>query len=221
MYCAACGKQIDNDSLFCEHCGVKVDNPFLKDAEPDNPTLEPEIEFEELSQPERIEEVPDLVSNDTEEESLRCTRCGYDLLPGSLFCDNCGAPVTAAVHETEPVREAVEPTAYSNENICKVCGGEYPAGSIFCDLCGTRIETDDIGAEPEATVDEIIASLPVPADVCTNCGADLIPGSSFCDMCGHPVGGLSEPIKADRCPVCGAELIPDSAFCDMCGEKIE
>lgn len=54
-----------------------------------------------------------------------CEKCGWELLPDSKFCENCGTPV--------PVQKPV----------CPVCGKEMTPGKNYCRFCGTFVGNED------------------------------------------------------------------------------
>ena len=59
-------------------------------------------------------------STASEKNTLKCPKCGSEVIEGSKFCGNCG--------------EKIE------QYICKNCGEKLAPGSKFCGNCGTRRE---------------------------------------------------------------------------------
>ena len=54
---------------------------------------------------------------------MHCPECGQEILAGSEFCGNCGAPVT---------RQQAGP-------VCANCGSPNQPGAEFCAECGARL----------------------------------------------------------------------------------
>ena len=95
-----------------------------------------------------------------------CEACGAEVLKGSAFCNNCGAPMPQPV-VTAPVDDRVT---------CRHCGARIKKGIRFCTSCGKPMEPPVMPLE----------SAP-PAATCRSCGAELEDGAIFCLECGARV----------------------------------
>ena len=116
---------------------------------------------------------------------MHCPECGQEILAGSEFCGNCGAPVT---------RQQAGP-------VCANCGSPNQPGAEFCAECGARLGGDvmpmqsfcpECGAAvkpgaafcKECGADLNATTAPVPF-VCPECGEPLDPQAAFCGNCGR------------------------------------
>ncbi len=65
--------------------------------------------------------------------TVRCS-LGHDNPDGSLFCDECGEPLSSGA----PV---AAPTAAQDAGaqVCPNCGASSPAGELFCSNCGSPL----------------------------------------------------------------------------------
>ncbi|MEW5718039.1 MAG: FHA domain-containing protein [Chloroflexota bacterium] len=79
---------------------------------------------------------------------MNCPKCNAQVVPGSEFCDQCGAALKAATPA---------PVAPAATIKCKTCGQDNPIGSQFCDNCGMPIAASP-SAPPQPT-----EPMPVPA----------------------------------------------------------
>ena len=77
-----------------------------------------------------------------------CPKCNSPLVPGSVFCINCGNRVTNAgtcKNCGAPLIEGADFCAKCGQRIernashCPDCGAEITNGSIFCSKCGRRL----------------------------------------------------------------------------------
>lgn len=66
---------------------------------------------------------------------MRCSICGHESPPGSVFCLNCGNALTAAA----PAYGQTPPPLAGLPNVCGVCHGENPPGMKFCRSCGSAL----------------------------------------------------------------------------------
>ena len=121
-----------------------------------------------------------------------CPNCQSSQPDGAVFCDNCGAKLSAP-QVTPGVLSGtavMAPTPTVVASVCPQCGSQTNPNSPFCDNCGASLA----GGAPPVASPRPVAQPPVAAAApaaggmtCTNCGAQLQPGSAFCDMCGAPV----------------------------------
>jgi class 3 adenylate cyclase/predicted ATPase len=70
---------------------------------------------------------------------MQCSSCKAELLSGSQFCDECGAPVTVA---------------------CQFCGSQNRPGAKFCSHCGSKLGAAAAPSEPVATIESAAAHWP-------------------------------------------------------------
>jgi pyruvate/2-oxoglutarate dehydrogenase complex dihydrolipoamide acyltransferase (E2) component len=67
--------------------------------------------------------------------TVRCS-LGHDNPDGSLFCDECGEPLSSGT----PVATAA-PAQSAGTVTCPSCGAESPAGELFCSNCGSPLSS--------------------------------------------------------------------------------
>lgn len=197
--CAHCGTPLPPQATFCGQCGHSVEPPAPPATKP---------------QPERVEEgsVPGPLPLD---ERSVCPNCGATLVPGAVFCGECGQSLDQAAEVVPPISPPVLP--------------EEPQGPAE-----TVEEEVTEPTEPDAG-----------AGQCPNCGATLLPDAEFCAECGQsidraaeavePAPSLAEPEEvpepaeapaperdtvAGQCPNCGAALVPEAVFCPECGQAV-
>jgi hypothetical protein len=126
-----------------------------------------------------------------------CPNCQAHQPDGGLFCDNCGAKLSAPQAVAIPRTAVMDAAHTSVEAVCPQCSTPLPPGTQFCTSCGAAPATGSgvaAGATMFASYTPSAAGPVVPmapvgaaAGACSNCGSALQPGSSFCDMCGAPV----------------------------------
>ena len=116
---------------------------------------------------------------------MHCPECGQEILAGSEFCGNCGAPVTR--QQAGPVCANCGSPNQPGAEFCAECGarlgGEVMPMQSFCPECGAAVKEGaafckECGADLNATT----ASAPF---VCPECGEPLPPDAAFCGNCGQ------------------------------------
>lgn len=80
-------------------------------------------------------------------EMLQCPKCHNEVMPDSMFCQNCGTHLVVM-------------------NRCQDCGTELPTEAKFCSSCGNEIGVD-------LTCPHCNAKLPHGTKFCTGCGEKL------------------------------------------------
>jgi len=65
--------------------------------------------------------------------TVRCS-LGHENPDGSLFCDECGEPLSSGA----PVATAA-PAQDAGTQVCPTCGSASPAGELFCSNCGSPL----------------------------------------------------------------------------------
>ncbi len=70
-----------------------------------------------------IGEMMKKMSGDTQPKAKGniCPNCGFDTLPGSVFCSNCGQKIS------------------KEKKQCPKCGKENPGSAIYCQYCGSSL----------------------------------------------------------------------------------
>ena len=116
---------------------------------------------------------------------MHCPECGQEILAGSEFCGNCGAPVTR--QQAEPLCANCGSPNQPGAEFCAECGarlgGEVMPMQSFCPECGAAVKEGaafckECGADLNATT----AAAPF---VCPECGEPLDPDAAFCGNCGR------------------------------------
>ena len=83
---------------------------------------------------EKTEELQD--SPDTQ----HCRKCGKELVPGAVFCLECGEKVSSEEVTTAPEEQTVEVPADEYQiKFCHHCGYKLMENSRFCSNCGAEI----------------------------------------------------------------------------------
>lgn len=129
---------------------------------------------------------------------MHCPECGQEILAGSEFCGNCGAPVTR--QQAGPVCANCGSPNQPGAEFCAECGarlgGEVMPMQSFCPECGAAVKEGaafckECGADLNAT------TAPAPF-VCPECGVPLPPDAAFCGNCGQVLqqGGEYDPAPA-------------------------
>lgn len=68
---------------------------------------------------------------------MRCSDCGHENVPGSLFCERCGNDLEEPATAPEPDVEAV--VAPADGRACPACQHHNDARFAFCEACGARL----------------------------------------------------------------------------------
>ena len=83
--------------------------------------------------------------------TVRCS-LGHENPDGSLFCDECGEPLSSGA----PVATAA-PAQDAGTQVCPTCGSASPAGELFCSNCGSPLSGT---AAPVAATAAPVAAAP-------------------------------------------------------------
>ena len=141
----------------------------------------------------------------TEENRVKCPRCGALSPESKKFCADCGQDLSKNGQKDEKTPEI----------ICSACGAVMSPQMKFCAQCGAKYNPCPICG----------ADMPEGAAVCPKCGAEPprpcpqcgrpvgIPDARFCPECGAKLARL--------CPKCGKEVKGTPKFCVECGERLE
>ena len=90
MNCPQCGTANEDGAAFCDNCGFRL--PDLETIVQPGPAPQAYPPAPPSAQPADM--APTVLAG---AGATRCAQCGTSLPPGAAFCDNCGAPVGAAV----------------------------------------------------------------------------------------------------------------------------
>ncbi len=131
----------------------------------------------------------------------KCPSCGAPLDEDSVFCANCGAPVTPPVPAARPV-----------DRMCPACGAPLDEDSAFCANCGAPVTAPAPAEEPAG-------------GKCPVCGSPVDEDSAFCANCGAPIAAAhAAPAPyapgSRRCPSCGTLCDDETLFCPSCGTPL-
>jgi hypothetical protein len=88
---------------------------------------------------------------------MRCPECRQNNVPGSLFCEHCGADLSSVMEDDQATAPVVEPT-----EPCPECGHGNRADYVVCESCGHRL-APELGPEPEPEPEPVIETAPEPA----------------------------------------------------------
>jgi hypothetical protein len=181
--------------------------------EPPVPTVEEVPELEAVSSEAELEEAPAEVEEPAPpeaaqaEEKPTCPACKAEVLPGEVFCANCGASLAEPPIPPEPVPEA-EPAA----DVQPVAEEAPPAEEApAAEVQPTAEEAPAVeeAPAPEAPVvaepvEKAAPAAPAPAPACPACGTEIEAGDAFCSACGFALREAPAPAPADEAPAAAA-----------------
>lgn len=141
--CPECHAFVSDMANFCDSCGHPLQN------QPKAPSAAPA--------PPKLPSAP--VSASAGARAGICSACGFQNIPGEMFCQNCGvqlAPVASAPPPPpRPITSNPEPQPQQivsplPRGVCAECG--YPASQtdVFCQNCGIKLP-DAVQAAPNNT----------------------------------------------------------------------
>lgn len=101
-----------------------------------------------------------------------CAACGYQNLPGEMFCQNCGVQLAPLI-TIPPVSPRPSPAQPSPDasaaDFCPQCHYPRSAGDLFCQNCGVSFATAPPSQEappaPQAPYPPVESPLPFPQPV--------------------------------------------------------
>lgn len=93
-----------------------------------------------------------------------CSSCGQPVMPGAIFCDNCGNRLGPAAPPTPVEAPALVAAPSSGLLPCPVCKFENIAGAAFCENCGTSLATLTPQPSAEAIPPVIPIAEPIPPE---------------------------------------------------------
>jgi len=120
--------------------------------------------------------------------TLRCAKCGTDLVPGETFCTNCGTRVQGSIPSQAPA-------AAPMSQFCANCGASMGPSEAFCSSCGAKVNAPaapTVMAVPQSAAPTAARGFAPPpaqqasarARYCLSCGSQLGPADAFCPNCG-------------------------------------
>jgi len=100
-----------------------------------------------------------------------CSSCGYQNIPGEMFCQNCGvqlAPVTSAPPPLpkQVTREGGLSGGAMPFKGCPNCGHPMNPGDVYCENCGAQISSAVVGqreTQPKTIAPAALIEPPKPA----------------------------------------------------------
>jgi hypothetical protein len=146
--CPVCHTALREQANFCDHCGHPL------------PPAVPETGG-------ALPRVPSALADQAAPGA--CSACGYQNVPGEMFCQNCGvqlAPVLSAP-PPPPVQVPLQPgfPARPPER-CPVCGYRIDPEDAFCQNCGAEVPysaAQTNGLPPKPLEPATLAKQPKPA----------------------------------------------------------
>jgi len=147
---------------------------------------------------------------------MKCPKCGNDVQPDAIFCDQCGTRLQAApAPQPQPIPVQPEPAPAQPEPapqsvaaapaspasqgvVCANCGASATPGEMFCSECGAPLaapQPEAAAAQPGAPV-----AAPSPAGICPACGAKVAPSDEFCYACGADLKAAAQQAQAPAAP---------------------
>lgn len=155
--CPQCGLVQPDGAAFCDECGAPLGNLASGSA------------------PQAYAPPPSQNYSGATVMASVCPTCGTPILPGTQFCDNCGASLTGASapdvgYAPGPAGGFPPPVnipAPGGAQTCPSCGAPLEAGSAFCDMCGARIsgvQPSSISPETQVQSGGMPGGAPPPID---------------------------------------------------------
>lgn len=105
-----------------------------------------------------------------------CNKCGSKIEEGSMFCADCGAPVTSEAQPQDVVEQETPQEEIAEQTVPQ--------------------QNEEQASEEQISEEEITQEQAPKQSFCINCGAELEEGSAFCIKCGS--GTDSQDAEPDR-----------------------
>lgn len=110
-----------------------------------------------------------------------CPSCGQPIIPGAIFCDNCGSRLVPA-EPPAPIQAPVPAAIPQSSGLipCPVCNFGNIAGAAFCENCGTALAAPPAQPAVESAPPAIPAPEPAPPELQVPASAQPeVPAPSF------------------------------------------
>jgi hypothetical protein len=151
LICPSCGFGMAAGTRFCEQCGADQTKPSREKASVPTPVPP--------AAPPAVPEPPAFII---------CSSCGFGMVAGTRFCEQCGADPTKPAQPKAPAPAAPAPNAF-----CISCGQKLEAGIRFCTHCGTDQERPAAAAKKPATLPDFAE--PAAASTVSRTEAAMVP----------------------------------------------
>jgi hypothetical protein len=208
--CPDCANEVLAQAVFCDNCGYRL-------SQNNDPVLSSTGALSsDIGHGGRVAEY---IHPGT------CSSCGFENVPGEMFCQNCGvqlAPVASVPPPPPtPLDESLSERALSTpvETVaCQVCGYNNSAEEQFCLGCGVQLASEvDVNPQDVSF-----------AGQCPNCGFPNTSEGEYCKNCGLYLGAQiqtdhegmvsqSALVDSKSCTYCGHPRTQGEQFCGNCG----
>lgn len=141
--CPDCHAVIGDTAKFCDNCGYPLQPPVP--ASP--PAVEPRSPIS-----------PPAPAGPQPRDALgACSACGFQNLPGEMFCQNCGVQLPPVASTPPPPPRPVTGSRSSQPpaapDRCQECGSPVAPRDVFCLNCGVQIRRSSGIGEPKPASD--------------------------------------------------------------------
>ncbi len=165
--CPDCQLLVDESARFCDNCGYP---------------LQPQENAPSVSQPDgEGARRPDVIADGTVANNVlpgTCSACGYQNVPGEMFCQNCGVQLAPVPSTPPPPPRPVSGSASEQ----KIKPGQ------------------DISYRPTDIPSLQPVQAHIPVGTCTLCGHINGPSDAFCQNCGAQLVPATAPFAAPMAP---------------------
>lgn len=94
-----------------------------------------------------------------------CSSCGQPVIPGAIFCDNCGNRLAPAAAPPLPVEAPAQAAGPSSGLVaCPVCNVNNIPGAAFCENCGNSLAAAAPRLAADAAAPAVPFSEPIPPE---------------------------------------------------------
>jgi len=185
VICPDCNAPNVPGEAFCDYCGAPLEAPV--------PTVEAAPTPGPVSAEAKVEAAPATgapaaVEAAAVEAKPTCPACGAEILPGEVFCADCGAslaqppipPEPVPEVEAEPVVEQAPPQPVQPVAEAEPVVEEAPPAPVVV----------------EAPPPPPPTAAPAQMLTCPTCGAEAEVGEAFCSSCGASLKAAPAPVAA-------------------------
>ena len=136
---------------------------------------------------------------------MKCKNCGSEISSNSLFCDNCGQPISR-----------------TGTVICDNCGAQNVTGAAFCGECGTPIANP--GENDQAKIKTAVGARNNDNSPQIRSGNNTIHNVNSDTSSNRSIDYVTEKIDLSSeyifCGNCGAKSSANAEFCGECGQPL-